>query len=80
MKTLRLQNIQGSPKSEMPGSNSETWGTFCDGFTLHGQITARDRLGNHVHPTIKTLFLKNSAVFQGDRTPIHTAGNVQSWL
>jgi hypothetical protein len=81
----------------MPGSNSETWGRFCDGLgsnilvqysagpiiTLHGRITGReyiDRLGIRVHPTIQTLSLNNSAVFQNDNAPIHTAGTVQSWF
>jgi hypothetical protein len=46
---------------------------------LHGQITAREyvnRLGNHVHPMIQTLFPNNDAVFQDDKAPIHTAGTV----
>jgi hypothetical protein len=68
----------GSLQSGMPGCNSETQGRFCDGvgsnivvqysvgpiINLHGRITARDRLGNQVHPMIQTLFLKNDAVFQ----------------
>jgi hypothetical protein len=46
-------------------------------LTLHGKITARvyvDRLGNQVHPMIQTLFPNDSAVFQDDSAPIHTAG------
>jgi hypothetical protein len=52
-------------------------------ITLHGRITAReyvDRLGNHVHPMIQTLFPNNDAVFQDDSVPIYTAGTVQSWF
>jgi hypothetical protein len=69
----------------MPGSNSETLGSFCDGLgknivvqysagpiiTLHGRITAReyaDRMDNHVHPMIQTLF-PNNAFFQDDNNP-----------
>jgi hypothetical protein len=84
---------EGSLKSGMPGSNSETRGRFYDGLgsniviqysvpiiTLHGRITAReyvDRLGNQVHPMIQTLFPNNDAVFQDDNVPIHTDGTVQ---
>jgi hypothetical protein len=42
-------------------------------ITLHGRITAReyvDRLGNQVHPMIRTLFPSNDAVFQEDNAPI----------
>jgi hypothetical protein len=56
MKSLRLENTQGSLQSGMPGSNSETRGRLCDGLgsnvavqysvvsiiTLHGRITARE--------------------------------------
>jgi hypothetical protein len=56
MKSLHLQNTQGSLQSGMLGSNIETRGRFCDGYgsniqvqysvcpiiTLHGRITARD--------------------------------------
>jgi hypothetical protein len=81
----------------MLGSNSETWGRFCDGLgsnnmvqysvgpiiTLDSRISAREymeRLGNQVHPMIKTLFLNNNAVFQDDNAHIDTAGAVQSWF
>jgi hypothetical protein len=54
-KSVCLENTQGSLESGMPGSNSETWGRFCDGLgssvmvqysfgpiiILHVQITAR---------------------------------------
>jgi hypothetical protein len=67
----------------MPGSNSETHGSYCDGLgsnivvqysviTLHGGITAReyvDRLCNQVHPMIQTLFPNNDAVFPDDSAP-----------
>jgi hypothetical protein len=33
-------------------------------ITLHGRITARDRLDNQAHPVIQTLFPNNDAVFQ----------------
>jgi hypothetical protein len=49
-------------------------------ITHHDQITAKeyaDRLGNQVHPMIKT-FLNYYAVFQDSSAPIHTAGTVQS--
>jgi hypothetical protein len=52
-------------------------------ITLHGRITAReymDKLGNHVHSMIQTLFPNNDAVFPDDNAPIHTAGTVQSWF
>jgi hypothetical protein len=40
-----------------------------------------DRLGNQVHPMIRTLFpSENDAVFQDDNASIHTAGTVQSWF
>jgi hypothetical protein len=39
-----------------------------------------DRLGNQVHPMIRTLFPCNDSVFQDDSGPIHTAGTVQSWF
>jgi hypothetical protein len=56
--SLRSENIQWRLKSEMPGSNSEAIGRFCDGLgrntivqysvgpiiTLHGWITAREYL------------------------------------
>jgi hypothetical protein len=51
--------------------------------TLHGQIAAReyvDRLGNQVHPMIRTLSLNNDEVLQDDNVPIHTTGTVQSWF
>jgi hypothetical protein len=79
----------------MPGSNSETWWTFCCGLgsntwysvgpiiTLHGQITAReymDRLGNQVHPMMQMLLMNNDSVFQDDNALIHTAGTVQLWF
>jgi hypothetical protein len=57
-KSLHLENTQGSLQSGVHGSNSKTWGRFCDGLgsniviqysvgpiiTLHGQITAREYL------------------------------------
>jgi hypothetical protein len=49
--------------------------------TLHGRITARDyveRLGNQIHPMIRTLFPNKDAVFQDDSAPIHTVGTIQS--
>jgi hypothetical protein len=91
----RLENTKGSLQSEMPGSNNETRGRFYDGFssnimvcvgpiiTFHGRITAReyvDRLVNHVHPMIHTLFPKNNAVIQDYNAPIHTSRTVQSWF
>jgi hypothetical protein len=36
-----------------------------------------DRLGNQVHPMIKTLFSNNDVVLQ-DNAPIHTAATVHS--
>jgi hypothetical protein len=39
-----------------------------------------DRLGNQVHPMIKTLFLNNSAIFQDNNVPVHTAGTIQPWF
>jgi hypothetical protein len=61
-----MENAQESLQFGMPGCISETPGRFCDGFrysvgpiiTFHGQITARDRLGNQVHPMIQILFPK----------------------
>jgi hypothetical protein len=38
-----------------------------------------NRLGNQVHPMIKTLFQNNDAVFQ-ENAPVHTGGTVQSWF
>jgi hypothetical protein len=83
-------------QSRIAGSNSETWGRFCDGLvsntvqysvgpiiTLHGRITAREyvhRLDNQVHPMIQTLFPNNDAVFHDNNAPTHTAGTVQSWF
>jgi hypothetical protein len=32
MKSLCLENTQGSLQSGMPGSNNETQGRFCDGL------------------------------------------------
>jgi hypothetical protein len=52
-------------------------------ITRHGRITAReymDRLGNHLHPMIQTLFPNKVAVFQDNSAPSHTAGTVQSWF
>jgi transposase len=39
-----------------------------------------DRLGNHVHHKIQTLFPNNGAVFQDDNILLHTAGTVQTWF
>jgi hypothetical protein len=55
-KSLHLEITQGSLQSQVPGSNSETYGMFCDGLgsnivvqysagptiTLHGRITAQE--------------------------------------
>jgi hypothetical protein len=52
-------------------------------ITLCGLITAReyvDELDNQVCPMIQMLFLNNSALFQDDSAPIHTAGTVRSWF
>jgi hypothetical protein len=54
-KSLCLENTQGNLQTGMPGSNSDTWGRFCDGLgsnivvqysvvpitTIHCWITAR---------------------------------------
>jgi hypothetical protein len=58
--------------------------------TIHGRITAReyvDRLGDQVHPIIRTLFPNNNAVFQDNNVvfqdnnaPSHSAGIVQLWF
>jgi hypothetical protein len=74
----------------MPGSNSETWGRFCNGlgsnivvlcwFHYYPAREYVDRLGNQMHHMIQTLFPNNDAVFQDDNVPIHTAGTVQSWF
>jgi len=48
-------------------------------ITLNGWITANDYvdiLGNQVHPVVQMLFPNNSAVFQDDSSPIHTARSV----
>jgi hypothetical protein len=52
-------------------------------ITLHGPVTAKeyvDRLGNHVHPMIQTLFPNNDAVLQDENAPIDTARTVQLWF
>jgi len=38
-----------------------------------------DILGNQVHPVVQ-MFPNNDTVFQGDSSPIHSAGNVHSWF
>jgi hypothetical protein len=51
-------------------------------ITILGRITAREyveRLRNQVYPMIHTLFPNNSAAFQDDNVPIHTAGTIESW-
>jgi hypothetical protein len=70
-KSSRLENIQGSLQSGIPGSNSITrgvgWGLWWYGKQyhgtllcwLHGRITSReyvDRLDNQVHSMSQTLF------------------------
>jgi hypothetical protein len=67
--------------SYMFGSNIVVQYSVGPIITFHGRITAReyvDRVVNHVHLGIQTLFPNNDAVFQDDNAPIHTAGTVQS--
>jgi hypothetical protein len=94
-KSLRLDNTQGSLQSGMPGSTVKhgwdsvmvwaaiSWYSVGSIIALHGRITAKeymDRLGNQVHPMIKTLFPSNDTVFQDNNAPIHTAITVLSWF
>jgi hypothetical protein len=53
------------------GSNIMVQYSVCPIITLHDWNTAREyveRLGNQVHPMIKTLFPNNDAVFQDDNS------------
>jgi hypothetical protein len=91
-KSLRLENTQGSLKSVMPGSNSETRGRFCDGLgsrivvqycvghiiTLHGRITAREYV-DRLGNQVHPM-INNDAVLQDDSAHIHAAGTIQSWF
>jgi hypothetical protein len=57
------------------GSNIEVQYSVGPIITLHGRITERkyaDRLDNHVHPMIQTLFLNTGVVFQDDATHSHS--------
>jgi hypothetical protein len=58
------------------GSNIMVQYYVCPIITLHGRIIAReyleDRLGNHVHSMIQTLFSNNIVVFQDYSVPIRT--------
>jgi hypothetical protein len=51
--------------------------TFLGGI-IAGEYV--DRLGNHVHPMIQTLFPNSDAVFYHDSALINTAGTGQSWF
>jgi hypothetical protein len=47
---------------------------------FQGRIIAKKyvyKLDNQVHPVIQTLFPNNNAVFEGNNTPIRTAGTVK---
>jgi hypothetical protein len=58
-----------------------SWYSVGPIITLHGRVSARecvDRVGNHVHPMVQTLFPNKDAVSQDDIAHIHTAGTVQS--
>jgi hypothetical protein len=37
-------------------------------------------IGNQVDPMVQMFFQFNDAVFQDDKSPIHTARSVQSWF
>jgi hypothetical protein len=80
----------------MPGSNSETWGSFCDGLgsnimvqysvgliiTLHDRIITRQYVGRLGNQVHPMIqtLFLNDAVFQHDNAPIHTAETVQLWF
>jgi hypothetical protein len=92
-KGLHLENTQGSLQYRIPGSNSETWGRFCDDLgisvivqysfgpiiTLHVQITARKYMDSLGNPVhlMIEMLLMNDALFQDDTAPIRTAETVQ---
>jgi hypothetical protein len=83
--SLRLENTQGSPQSEMPGSDSETrgGGRFCDGldrnivlfcwshYYTYGRITAREYVDKLGNQVHPMIqtFPNNDAVFQDDNAP-----------
>jgi hypothetical protein len=73
----------------MPGSNSETQGKFCGGFssnivvqyivgpiiTFHGRITARE----YVDRLGSQVHPVIQTLLTNNNAHIHTAGTVQSW-
>jgi hypothetical protein len=74
-KSLHLENIQGSIQSRMTGSKVKhvgcsvweaiSWYSVGPIFIFHSRITARecvDKLTNHVHAMIQTLFPRSVAV------------------
>jgi len=60
-----------------------SWYSAAPIITLSGQIASSEYvtiLGNQVDPMVQTFLQFNDAVFQDDKSPIHTARSVQSWF
>jgi len=79
----------------MSGSNCEIWKWICDDLSSNILIfwwsynysewsNCRHEyvniIGNQVDPMVQTFFQFNDAVFQDDKSPIHTARSVDSWF
>ena len=60
-----------------------SWYSVGPVITVNGKETAKvyeGILGDHAHSMVQTLFPLDTALFQDDNAPTHTAGCVQDWF